>query len=231
MKKVLTLLAFTCLWFSAFGQVGEKNFIDQNYIEVTGTAEMMIVPDKIEITISVTEKDFKTKQSFADYEKMIIAKLKEIGIPVDKDFMIADMNSRFKYRFISKNGVVSSKQYLLIVHDASTANKVFEEFENLGITNIAVTKLDHSLIEKYRREVKINAIKVAKEKAEALAGAINQSIGKAIYISELNNNFGGMENQYRMSSNTLMEVNNEEPGLDFQKIRVKFSISVKFELK
>jgi uncharacterized protein len=32
---------------TGFSQNGEKNFIDQNYIEVTGKAEMDIVPDMI----------------------------------------------------------------------------------------------------------------------------------------------------------------------------------------
>ena len=61
---------------------------------------------------------------------------------------------------------------------------VFQELESLGISNINIERIDHSELDKFREEVKVAAIKAAKQKAEALAGAIDQSIGKAIYILE-----------------------------------------------
>ena len=48
MKKIfLSLVLFVITVFS-YAQQGEKNFIDQPYIEVTGTAELDIVPDMID---------------------------------------------------------------------------------------------------------------------------------------------------------------------------------------
>ena len=38
---------------------------------------------------------------------------------------------------------------------------------------------------KFRQNVKIEAVKAAKVKAEALAGAIDQTIGKALLIEEI----------------------------------------------
>ena len=59
------------------------------------------------------------------------------------------------------------------------------ELENIGISNVTIDRLDNSNIRKFRKEVKIDAIKAAKEKAESLATAIGQSTGRAIYIQEL----------------------------------------------
>ena len=58
----------------------------------------------------------------------------------------------------------------------------FAGLEQMGGVEAEVERVDHSQIEKLRREVKEDAIKVAKEKATGLAAAIGQSIKKAIYI-------------------------------------------------
>ncbi|MBL7870333.1 MAG: hypothetical protein JNM78_01885 [Cyclobacteriaceae bacterium] len=47
MRKILILLLFTPFLTSA--QTGDKNFIDQNYIEVTGKSELQITPDLIPV--------------------------------------------------------------------------------------------------------------------------------------------------------------------------------------
>ena len=69
-----------------------------------------------------------------------------------------------------------------LVHDAKTAGKVFIELQKLGISNASINRVENSKITDYRREVKIAAIKAAQEKAKALALAINQDIGRAIYV-------------------------------------------------
>ena len=57
MKIVCIVLSLLLGSFVAMAQSGEKNFIDQNYIEVSGTAEMEIVPDQIYLKIVISEKD------------------------------------------------------------------------------------------------------------------------------------------------------------------------------
>ncbi|MDP4273660.1 MAG: SIMPL domain-containing protein, partial [Bacteroidota bacterium] len=181
MKRLLIVFLLS-ISLCGFAQIGEKNFIDQNYIEVTGKAEKEIVPDMIYLKIILSDKDNKSKQSLDETEKSMISKLTGIGVDVNKDLSVKDYVSNFKSYWISKTDVILTKQFQLIVHDAKTIQKVFFEFQKLGISNVTIEKLEHSRIEQYRREVKIEAIKAAKEKAEALAAAVNQSIGKALYI-------------------------------------------------
>ena len=115
----------------------------------------------------------------------MLSKLKEIGIDINKDLLIKDISSNFKYYWLTKNEILLAKEYQLLVKDGKTASKVFIELENIGISNVSIDKLDNSNIQKYRKEVKIEAIKAAKEKAESLANAIGQNIGRAIFIQEL----------------------------------------------
>lgn len=230
------LLLLTALLFSslAFAQYGQKNFIDQNFIEVTGKAEMEIAPDRIYIQIQLNEKDFK-KESLADKEKEMIKKLEELGVNTSKDLLIKDISSSFKYYLITKDEILLSKEYQVLVRDPKTASNVFIELEKVEISNISIDRLESSNIIEYRRQVKINAINAAKEKAEYLAKAINQDIGRAIYIKEFDNNFGYKSTQ----SNSILIRGNSSlygsraalPEIDFEKIKLEYSILCKFELK
>ena len=229
---VLSILISTV----AFGQNGEKNFIDQNYIEVTGKAIMEVTPDEIYLKILINEKEIKGK-SFIELENLMIAKLQEIGVETKKDLSIKDYSSNFKNYWIIKSDIVLTKEYQLLVREAKVAGTVFQELQKLGISNISIDRIENSKIQEYRKEVKINAIKAAQEKANSLAIAINQTIGKAIYIQELENNYmnsltgkvAGLQirgaNSYTSSSNSY------EPDIEFEKIKLDYSIIVRFELK
>lgn len=238
MKQILFALCLLSISYSGFPQTGEKNFIDQNYIEVTGKAEMAIVPDLIYLEIVLSDKDNKNKYSLDQIDKIMIKKLNEIGIDLSKDLSVTDFNSEFKKYWLSADDIILTKQYQLIVHDANTLQSIFKELQKLGISQISIEKVDHSNIEQYRKEVKTNAIKAAKEKAEGLANAINQAIGKALYIQEVDffspyiatntiqNNIRGAQNSF---GQTLVDGNG--PYIEFEKINLQYTILVRFELK
>jgi len=230
---ILLLLLLPCF---TFAQTGQKNFIDQNFIEVTGKSEMEITPDLIYLKIFLNEKDNKSKLSLAEREKIMTSTLKEIGIDISKNLSIKDMSSNFKYYLLTKNEILLSKEYQLLVKDGKTASKVFIELEKIGISNVSIDRLDNSNLENFKKEVKIDAVKAAMNKAESLATALNQSIGRAIYIQEVEPNF---RNSVSGASNSIMirGVSSEiygssaQPDIDFEKIKIEYSILCRFELK
>ena len=224
---------------SGFSQTGEKNFIDQNYIEVTGKAEMDIIPDMIYLKIILSDKDNKNKQSLDEIDKSMIGKLNEIGIDLNKDLSIKDFVSNFKSYWLSKSDVILTKEYQLIVHDTKVLQKVFFEFQKLGISNVTIEKLDNIKIEQFRKEVKINAVKAAKDKAESLTASLNQTIGRAIYIQELENPYfanalqgraAGMNVRMKSAASGYSD-DSSAPDVEFEKINLQYSILVRFELK
>lgn len=229
MKKLI--LIFVILPFLSHAQIGDKNFIDQNYMEVTGKAEMEVAPDLVYIKILVNEKDNKNKTALVDREKLMVAKLKELGIDTNKDLLIKDMASNFKAYWLTKDEIYLSKEYQLLVRDGKTASKVFIELEKLGISNVSIDRVESSKMQTYRRDVKVDAVKAAKEKAEALASAIGQTVGKAMYIQEL-------EGMIPMTANTIMirgasslYGSTAAPEIEFEKIRLEYSVLCRFELK
>ncbi len=233
MKELLTL-GLALLAISTFAQTGEKNFIDQNYIEVTGKAEIQVAPDLIYLKIVLNEKDNKNKIPVAELEKKMADVLQGMGIDVKKDLSVNDMLSFYNRKIFSKADVLLSKEYQLIVHDAKTAGKVFSELEKLDISNVSIERLNHSKIEEYRKEVKGNAIKAAREKADYLAKTVNQGIGRALLIQEsdrfpLNLTANTIHN-YAGEARTYDSIGGQV-DLDFEKIKLEYSILVRFELK
>ena len=234
MKKFI-LVILTVLPTLLFAQVGEKNFIDQNYIEVTGKAELEVVPDIIYIHIVINEKDNSGKTPLDEYEKKMRTKLQELGIDIAKDLSVQDLESNFKYYLFFKPDVMLSKEFQLLTHDAKTAGNVFMELKKLGISNLSIAKLDHSKMEDLKKEVKVKAIKSAKTKAELLTQAIGQNIGRAIYIQEIEyGDYQPMMMNMRKEKTAFASadsISETEPSIEFQKIKLSSSIAVKFELK
>lgn len=240
MKKLFFTSTLLIIILVGYGQESGKNLSERSFIEVNGYAEKLITPNRIYLKIVVNEKDYKGK-TLADVENSMITKLKEIGIDVSKELVIKDFISNFKnYRFL-KADVLLMKEYQLLVYDSKTACKVVTEFEKLGISNVSIDKLDHSDIEKFRREVKLEAIKSAKENANALVAAIDQEIGRAIYISENGSNTnmtGALQGQNgrimirgMSSGKGLYGSKASDPSIEFEKIKLDYDIIVGFELK
>lgn len=229
---ILTMLTATHL----MAQNGDKNFIDQNYIEVVGKSEMEVSPDLIYIKVLLDEKDTKNKETLSELEAKLVATLEGIGIDVKKDLLIKDISSNFKYYLLTKNKILLSKEYQILVRDGKTASQVFISLENIGISNVSIDHVDHTEIVKYRKEVKVNAIKAAKDKAESLALAIEQNIGRALYIQEYDNilDYRASNNiRIRGVSSKMYTSSAASPALDFEfeKIKISYSILCRFELK
>jgi uncharacterized protein len=239
MKNLIVSFCFAISFVTGFTQEPGKNFIDQNYIEVIGSAEKEIIPDKIYLKIVINEKNLKG-QSLAEVETLMTNKLQEIGIDVAHDLNIKNFISNFQYYAIFKSDIVFIKEYELLLHNAEIVGKVFVELEKLGISNVSVDRLDHSEIEIYKQEIKTEAIKAAQVKAAALATAVNQNIGKALYISEalgnlINaNGLSGLSPGIAIrgiSSRRFYENNISDVDIEFEKIKIEYNVVVRFELK
>lgn len=234
MKKIL-IFAFAFLYLNAYSQ--SKNFIDQNYIEVTGRAEMEVVPNEIYLGIVLNEKDFKGKESLEEKEKSMIKQLIKIGVDVAEDLTVRDMASNFKSYWIKSTDIKTTKVYQLKLSDAKTAGSVFQQLEAIDISNISIERVDHSEIIDLKQQVKIEAIKAARTKAQALVNALGQECGRAIYIQEMHNPvYRSAQGQMSgLNANIMIRGIHEAeediiPEIEFEKIKLEYSILVRFEL-
>ncbi len=237
--KITNHLFFALLFtIVSFSQNGEKNFIDQPYIEVTGQIETEIIPNEIYLNIELDENDKKGKISIEQQENQMITILKSLNIDLDKKFSILDFNGYYKRKFLGDDKVTKKKHYELIVNDGETLGKVYQALDRIDVSNIHITKTSHSDIEKIRRDTKLKALKVAKEKANDYATVINQTIGKALFVQEqatnnlnrLNGNANGIV--IRGYSNIYGSRSKQEKiqDLNIKTITIAASVKAKFSL-
>lgn len=229
-KLIIFLLIFSSATYAQQG----KNFIDQPYMEVTGKAELEIVPDEIYLKIRINELDNKAKQSLEELEKSMIKTLKAIGVDIEKELAIIDFSSNFRSYLLRKNSILTSKDYQLLLHNGQTTARVFIELEKIGISNISIEKVGHSKIEALQNKVKVMAIIAAKEKAKLLAAGINQSVGNALYVQEMGSGYyPRVQRAGNIMMKSLAEADMVEsiPEIEFEKIKLEYSILVRFELK
>jgi len=205
-------------------------------IEVVGTGEMEIVPDQIYISFTLKERfEGKTKIRLEDQEKDMKKKLDKLGIDL-KDLQLADATSDFITIKRKKKDVIASKDYILMVSTTGTLAKVFELLDEINAFNADIQRVDHTEIKKFRKEVKMQAVQAAKEKAAYLLEAIGETIGKPILIQEREtyDEFQPMRKMALMS-NVSMEAAGDAaealPELSFQKIKLKYSVFARFAIK
>ncbi len=216
----ITNLPFFALLFTmvSFSQNGQKNFIDQPYIEVTGQIETEVIPNEIYLNIELDENDKKGKLSIEEQENQMLAILKSLNIDIDKNFSILNFNGYYKRKFLGDDKVTKKKYYELIVNNGETLGKVYQALDKIDVSNMHIAKTSHSDIEKIRRDAKIKALKVAKEKASDYATAINQTIGKALFIQEqTTNNFNSLNG----NANSIIIRGHNSYGTKFKQEKIQ----------
>lgn len=153
-------------------------------IEVTGSAEMEVVPDEIYVNIVLREKNKNNdKWKIEAQEDNLMQKLKENGFDI-KNLSLSGADGDLQYRVFRKNKVLTEKRLLMKVKDAGEVNKLFQILDDLEIEDAGISKTSHSQIEKFRKETKIEAMKAAKDKADYLLTAIGEQTGKPLVIRE-----------------------------------------------
>ncbi len=206
------------------------------YIEVVGTAEKEVFPDEIYIGIIIREKYVNNEKiSIESQEVKLKDALQFIGIDLN-NLYLSDADAHYVKVYWHKKDVLTKKDYILKVSDATEVNKVFKELEKLDITDANIAKVKHSKMDSLLREVKISAIKAAKAKADYLLTAIGEETGKPLVIKEIET--------LPLTPANVIELNGHRNGnyeqdinftydyqVRFEKIKLQSSIYIKFSIK
>lgn len=216
-------------------QAQTKNFIDQPYIEVRGEADTLITPDEIYIKISLSEKDTKNNISVEALEKKMVDALQSLGIATQEDLTTSDMSSDFRNRLWRNKEVLKTKEYMLKVHDAATAGKVFVQLEALGISHASIDRVSHTDLDGISNLMRTAAVRDAKAKAWALAQPLGQAPGMAIHITENNSGIvapllGRVAGLVAATGYGAQNKQEEWLAPDFEKIKVAAQVYVTFTL-
>ncbi len=204
------------------------------YIEVVGNGEMEIIPDQVYISFTLKERmDGRTKILIEDQEKEMKKKLMKLGIDM-KDLQLADASSDYIKIKRKKNDVIASKDYILKVSSTGTLSQVFEILDEIDAFNANIQRVDHSKIKEFRKEVKMQAVQDAKEKAGYLLSAIGEAVGKPLFIQERESYDEFQPMRKTVMMNMAMDAAPDEealPELSFQKIKLKYAVFARFAIK
>ncbi|SDB99903.1 SIMPL domain-containing protein [Williamwhitmania taraxaci] len=231
MKKYSFLAAAMLFTTLAIGQVYQQ---EKPYIEVTGIAKMEVVPDQIYLRIMLKERnESRGKISIERLETDMKGALKRAGIDI-KNLSLQDAESDLTKISRRKQDVLISKTYQLVVSDAKTVSSVVDELGKIEITDLNIVKVSHSLMETLRKDVRIQAMKAAKTKAEYLLDAIGEKAGAATMVVENSWMENMPQEQFRSKeANVMMSGSeaNSEYELSFSKITLEARMQVRFAIE
>lgn len=229
MKKLIAMAVVALMALPAAAQMQEAY---PSYIQVTGRAEKELTPDEFYLQIVINERDSKGKISVESQQRDMVAALRKLGVDVEKQLKMANLSSEF----FKKNTSVAMAKYQLQLGASGEVAKVWQALDGLGISNISILKVTHSQLDKYKQEVRLEAMRNARESAQEMAGAIGQTIGKCFYIYDSNSNVLPVmyDNAVLMRSAKATadaESAAEEDPLEFKTIKLEYGVQAKFVLE
>lgn len=226
---------------SSFAQTTTLLAPQPKKIEVTGSSEMEVVPDELYFNISLREyyndeKNQKDKVVITTLEKQLIKAVADAGLPKES-LVISGVGGYQNYVDKKKKPAtfLEGKQYELKIDKADKLDVILSKVESRGVQYANIARVDHSKKEEFKKQVKINALKAAKEKATYLLESINQKLGEALSIQELEEGAAYPVPMYKAAMRTFAGAESadavQESDLSYQKIKITYKMQAAFEIK
>jgi uncharacterized protein YggE len=230
MKKACLFLALSGLMQAGVAQT--KNFIDQPYLETAAEVDTLVTPDRIYLNIRLQESDTKGRTSLEALERQMGDKLRDLGIDLQKQLKVSDLSSEFQKYFLRKQDILKEKNFELVVYDAQTAGRVLFELEKAGVSNISLLRTEYARMDALRDTLRVRAVQRAKKQGVLMAGALGQSLGPALLITDSGSRMyvPSLKREAVMMSADQGDAYVPLPS-EFDDIRVQLAVQAKFKLQ
>lgn len=228
-------LPFFLILFLTFAVSAQDNN-DIRSIEVRGTAEKEIEPDEMMLFIGIQEyweeefekrkepKDYRTKVPLEKIEDSVLKSLYKAGISKE-DIRVGSIGNYWREQ---GKEFLFSKQLQVKIKDFAKVNQLISLLDSKGIRNMSIGGFDHSDIESIKKQVKADALKDARIKAEWLLNSIDEELGEVLSISEISD---GYIRPFKAESRMLAADAANESVDQVQKITITYQINAKFRIK
>lgn len=233
MKKTMMVVLLAVF---AGGAVAQTGTYEKRTIQVSGEAEREVTPDIIYLSISLKEyfrdKNQRRKITIDVLERQLYNAAMKAGV-APEDFMINNIAS-YNYDWNKKKndpGFLAAKQYRIRVTNLNAVNGLFEAVDPQGIQYSNIDGYEYSGKKELEKELKIQAIRDARERADYLAEAVGDRVGKALSISE-SGHVNYPQPMYKQFRVAMAESGMADSALDidFKKVKFSYNIGVVFEL-
>ena len=223
------LAAWAIFLFVTFPLQAQTN---ERYIEVTGTSEIEIVPDKIHYLIEIREyfkeefdgkskpEEYRTKVPLSEIEQGLREALANADIPQNA---IRTQEIGDYWRQQGQDFLVS-KKFDITLTDFNQINEIVKRIDTKGINSMRIGELENKDMFAYHQMGKIEALKAAQRKATYLVEALGKKLGDVIRIvEERNSNIFPFAQSNVLSSDAASFDN-------FRTIKKSYSMQVRFEI-
>ncbi len=213
---------------------------EQRFIEVTGSAESSIAPDQIELEIILREyyqsNNGKQKKDLAEVVDLFMNTLKKHGIQEDQ-LVIGDRQFSWYWWWSYRHENLMRRKFRLRLNADADLMGFIKDMDQQWVQNMSIAQSTHSEIQRLRKEIKIAAIKAAKEKANYLLESIDEELGRVISVIEIPNSttnnsywWGGNRN---LVSNAALSPNtsNSDAISEVAAIKLRYEVKAKFEIR
>ena len=237
MNRLSVLSAALLITASSYAQTTVNPY--PKTITVTGSSELEISPDEIFVHVDLREYEKKgqPKVSLDKIRQDFLASVKKLGIP-DSAITIAAYDGLNGNPWLRKKNkkeeLLASITYQLKLKSSRQMDELVNLLDDNATQNFSIVKTSHSRLTEIRKQLKIEAVRAAKEKAGYLSAAIDEKLGDAVTINEPGESFipyyntkitsNVMRDQVESAGEQLMEV-------DFTKIKFRYEVTVVFALK
>lgn len=225
MKKKLII---TALFLSSVILAQNNN---QPSVDVTGEGIVNVVPDEVTISIRVENegKDPKEiKQQNDNTVNNVLAFLKSMQID-SKDITTEYIRLNKNYDYNTKTYRYAANQSISVkLRDLSKYEALMNGLLNSGINRIDGIQFSSSQKSKLESEARKKAIAHAKMKASEYAQALNQSIGKAILVSEYRQ--GNGPQPFYKSAMVMDQSSEGQQTLAPGELEIRVEVNVRFLL-
>ncbi len=207
-------------------------------IEVTGSAEMEVVPDQVYIGITLqeyTDKQ-KVKKTIDAIQKEFLAMCEKAGIGKDR-IEVQNMSGFdqtswwYRKKKNEQPDLLQSTTYIIKFGSPAEVDKLVNLLDDHATSNVFVSKTSHSNETEYRKQLKTQALQNAKAKAQYLLEGVGEKVGGLLYVKEIEAGVAPMRMNMGFLSNTRVEETSANEGVNFKKIKYRYEIEAHFAIQ
>jgi len=200
-------------------------------VEVVGEGIVYATPDMVNISISIEKEGLDLKNLRQKNGEAVAQVLQLLSKELPMENFQTSYVSLYKddYNKLNKYRVVQNINIKL--EDISKYDNLMNAIFDAGVNRIDGISFGVKNKEKLLQEARVAAIDDARKKALLYAVSLDQNIGKAIKIKEVNSHFNDIQPVERMSKMSLgSPANGNDNTLAIGKIAIEAQVNVAFEL-
>ena len=200
-------------------------------VEVVGEGIVYATPDMVNISISIEKEGIDLKNLRQKNGEAVAQVLQLLSKELPMENFQTSYVSLYKddYNKLNKYRVVQNINIKL--EDISKYDNLMNAIFDAGVNRIDGISFGVKNKEKLLQEARVAAIDDARKKALLYAVSLDQNIGKAIQIKEVNSHFNDIQPVERMSKMSLGNpANGNDNTLAVGKIAIEAQVNVAFEL-